>query len=62
MIPVTLRVFTVMGQEIATVVDRVAEPGSHAIEFDARELPSGIYLYRLQAGSFVETRRMLLIR
>jgi hypothetical protein len=59
---VTLRVFDVLGSGIATLVNQEKPAGSYEIEFDATGLPSGIYFYRLQAGSFVETKKMVLLK
>ena len=60
---VTLKVFDLTGKEIAALLlnERKAS-GVHAVTFDAQHLPSGVYLYRLQAGEFMETKRMVLIR
>jgi parallel beta-helix repeat protein len=59
---VTLTIYTVTGQEIAVVVDAHQEAGHHAALFDASGYANGFYLYRLEAGSFVETKRMLLLK
>ena len=59
---VTLAVFNTLGQHVATLVQKEQEPGYHEVEFDASRLPSGVYLYRLLAGEFVETRKVLLLR
>lgn len=60
---VTLKVFDLTGKEVATLLrNEYRAAGVHAITFEAQHLPSGIYLYRLQAGEFVETKRMVLIR
>jgi len=59
---VTLMVFDVLGNEIATLVNAEKPAGSYEAEFKASSLPSGIYFYRLQAGSFVETKKMVLIK
>jgi len=59
---VTLVVYNALGQEIATLVDQVQDSGAKAVQFDAAGLASGLYLYRLQAGSFVQTRSMVLLR
>jgi PKD repeat protein len=59
---VTLRVFTLLGEEIATLIDEVQEAGFRSVDFDASAFASGAYFYRLTAGSFVETRRMILVK
>jgi hypothetical protein len=59
---VSLSVFSVMGEHIATLVDGDLEAGEHAVGWRPEGLASGTYFYRLQTGSFVETRMMLLIR
>ncbi|NUO80168.1 T9SS type A sorting domain-containing protein [candidate division KSB1 bacterium] len=59
----TLRIFDLTGKEMAALLrNEHKTAGVHAITFEAQKLPSGIYLYRLQAGEFVETKRMVLIR
>lgn len=61
---VTLRVFDVLGREVAALLDHAAmAAGEHTIRFDASGLTSGVYLYRLEAGdSFAQTRRMMLMK
>ncbi|MGB5873782.1 MAG: ethylbenzene dehydrogenase-related protein [Bacteroidota bacterium] len=59
---VVLKVFNVLGEEVATLVDEVEEAGVRSIRFDAGGLASGLYLYRVRAGSYVETKKMLLVR
>ncbi len=59
---VRLSVFDVLGRNVATVVDQQESPGRHTVLWDARDAPSGVYFYRLTAGSFVQTRSMVLIR
>ncbi|MBI4547485.1 MAG: SBBP repeat-containing protein [Ignavibacteriae bacterium] len=58
----TLKVYNVLGQEVATLVNAEMKPGSHEVTWDATGLPSGVYFYRLQAGSFAETRKLVLLR
>jgi len=59
---VMLKVFDVLGREVATLVNGVEEPGYKSIQFDANGLPSGIYFYRLQAGIYVDTKKLVLLR
>jgi hypothetical protein len=59
---VQIDVFNVTGQKVATIVNSTLQPGSHTVQFDASELSSGTYIYRIQAGSFFETRKMILIK
>ena len=59
---VTLKVFTAIGEEVISLVSEVKQPGVYEVEFNASTLPSGIYFYRLQAGSFIETKKMVLLR
>jgi photosystem II stability/assembly factor-like uncharacterized protein len=59
---VTLKVYDVLGNEIATLVDEYREAGRNEVTFDASKLASGMYLYRLQAGSFIQTKKMILLR
>ncbi|MER3522964.1 MAG: hypothetical protein C4326_02580 [Ignavibacteria bacterium] len=59
---VSLKVYDVLGREVRTLVNGVQEPGFTSVEFDAGDLPSGVYCCRLGAGEFVATKKMLLIR
>ncbi|MCH8034249.1 MAG: T9SS type A sorting domain-containing protein [Bacteroidetes bacterium] len=59
---VLLKVYDVLGNEIATLINEEKAAGTYEVEFDGTGLPSGIYFYRLQAGSFVETKKMVLIK
>lgn len=57
-----LKVFDVLGNEVAVLVNEFREAGRYEVEFDASLLASGIYLYKLKVGSFVETKKMILLR
>ena len=57
-----LKIFDVIGNEIATLVDEEKEAGYHSIDFNGSDLPSGVYFYQLRAGSFVQTKQMLLLK
>jgi hypothetical protein len=59
---VRLAVFNLLGQEVALLAQARLEAGQHSFRFDAAGLPSGVYLYRLSAGSFSQTRKMALVR
>jgi hypothetical protein len=59
---VTLKVFDVLGREVKTLIEEYRTEGKYEVEFDATSLPSGIYFYKLQAGSFVETKKMVFMK
>jgi hypothetical protein len=59
---VSLKVYNVLGNEVATLVNEVKPAGNYEVTFDARSLSSGTYFYKLQAGSFVETKKMMLLK
>jgi hypothetical protein len=59
---VTLRVYNVLGEELATLVDGEQSAGPFTTEWDASDMPSGIYFYRLRAGNYVQTRKMVLMK
>ncbi|MBU1937256.1 T9SS type A sorting domain-containing protein, partial [bacterium] len=59
---VSLKVFDLLGREVAILVDEVHPAGIHNATFDGSDLPSGIYFYRLQAGDFVQTKKMVLLK
>ena len=59
---VTLKVYDVLGNEVATLIDEEKQPGVYEIEFDGSNLSSGIYLYRLTAGEFNDEKKLVLIK
>jgi len=59
---VRLAVFDLLGREVAVLVSQQKEPGSHTVEFDGGGLASGTYLYRMVAGSFQQTRKLIILR
>jgi hypothetical protein len=59
---VRLSVFDMLGREVAVVANEKREAGYHEVKFDGAGLSSGVYFYRLQAGDFVQTRKLLLLR
>jgi agmatine/peptidylarginine deiminase len=59
---VSLRVFDIIGKEVAVLVDEEKPAGNYEIEFDAGHLPSGVYFYKFQAGGFTKSSKMILIK
>jgi len=59
---VNLTVFNITGEKVASLVNREYQTGNYTVEFNANDLPSGIYLYRLSAGNFVSTKKMILMK
>jgi len=59
---VTLKIFNILGQEVQTLVDEKQVAGQYSVIFDAKNLASSIYFYRLNAGDFVQTRKAILMR
>jgi len=59
---VTLKIYDVLGREVSTLINEKKPAGNYTISCDARHLSSGIYFYKLQAGSFVQTKKMLLVK
>lgn len=60
--PIILKVYDVLGREVAVLVNEVKRPGTYTVSFDGSHLASGVYYYRLTSGRFAETRKMLLLR
>lgn len=59
---VTLRVFNLLGQPVATLADGMHTAGGHSVRFNASNLPSGVYVYRLESGSYAAARKMVLTK
>ena len=59
---VTLKVYNILGEEVATLVNKVMPAGHQVVTFDASRLASGMYIYRIQAGNFVQVKKMLLMK
>jgi hypothetical protein len=57
-----LKVYDILGNEVATLVDKELPAGNYEMEFDAGNLSSGIYFYQLKVGSFIQTKKMVLLR
>ena len=58
----TIKVYDMLGNEVATLVNKEQPAGNYEVDFNASELSSGIYFYKLQAGNFIEMKKMTLIR
>lgn len=59
---ISLKIYNLLGEEVKTLVNDYQEAGKHSVQFNANNLASGIYFYRLQAGSFIQTKKMILIK
>ena len=59
---VSLKIFDQLGREVSTIVSEEMSAGSYSRQWNAANLPSGVYFYRLQAGSFIETKKLILLR
>ncbi len=59
---VSLKVYNLMGQEVVTVISGIMERGRHVAAFNAADLPSGVYIYRLEAGDFMDQKKMMLMK
>jgi hypothetical protein len=59
---VTLKIYDIRGSLVSTLVDKEMEPGYHSATWNARDFASGVYFYRLTSGSFVDTKRLLLLK
>ncbi|MFH1194395.1 MAG: T9SS type A sorting domain-containing protein [bacterium] len=59
---VTLKIYDVLGNRVATLVNEKKEPGIYEVQFDGSGLSSGVYIYKLRAGSFVKSRKLLLLK
>ncbi len=59
---VTIKVFNVLGKEIAILVNREQSAGNQEVKFDGSKLASGIYFYRMQSGSFSQTKKLIILK
>jgi len=57
-----LKIFDILGREVASLVNEIKPAGNFEVNFDASNLSSGVYFYQLRAGSFTETKKMLLMK
>jgi len=59
---VTIKVYDVLGKQILSLVNEEKSAGNYEIEFNGKELASGIYYYRISAGNFSQTKKMILLK
>lgn len=59
---VTIKIYDILGKEVSSLVNKVQDAGDYSAEFNARDLPSGVYFYRINSGNFTEIRKMTLVR
>ena len=59
---VTLKVFDLLGKEVKTLVNEFQESGRYNVTFNANNLASGVYIYRIQAGNFIASKKLILMR
>jgi hypothetical protein len=59
---VSLKVFDILGSEVVTLVNETKEAGEYAVEFNASNLPSGVYIYKMQVNGFASSKKMLLMK
>lgn len=59
---VQLKVFNILGEEVATLVNEELKPGSYEVRFDGTNLSSGVYFYQIKSGSFIDTKKMVLVK
>src|SRR3990170_2972642 len=61
-VPITLKVYDILGNEVATLVSEQKEPGNYEVNFDASSIATGVYIYRLIAGNFIAAKKMILLK
>jgi flagellar hook assembly protein FlgD len=59
---VNITVFNILGREVATIVNEELKPGEYEVQWDATDVASGTYFYKVTAGNFVQTRKMVLLK
>jgi hypothetical protein len=59
---VILKIYDILGNDMVTLADEYSPTGKYEVEFNAANLPSGVYFYQLKAGEFIQTKKMLLLK
>jgi hypothetical protein len=59
---VLLVIYDILGREVAALVNQQLKPGTYEVDWDAANYPSGVYYYKLTAGDFTETKKMVLVK
>lgn len=59
---VSIKIYDTLGKEVATLVDEIKPAGNYEVEFNGRELPSGVYIYKMQSAEYLSTNKMLLVK
>ena len=59
---VTLKVYDILGREVRTLVNRVQASGKYTVSFNTSNLASGVYFYRINAGDFIATKKLMLVK
>jgi len=59
---VSLKIYDILGREIATLINKEQKAGNYEVNFNASKLSSGVYFYKLQAGNFSQTKKLLLLK
>jgi len=59
---IVMKVYDILGREIATLVNGMQSAGKYTVEWNAQNSPGGVYFYRLSAGSYTETKKLILLK
>jgi len=59
---ISLKVYNIFGREVAVLINEVKEPGKYTVTFNANDLPSGLYFYKLQTVKFANTRKLVVLK
>ncbi len=59
---VRIKVYDILGREVKTLVNELKQAGTYEVQFDASGLASGIYLYKIESGKFIQTKKMILLK